>query len=96
MAPRTLPILLNFDDYNRAGKPVYDLESEALHELGHVLGLLHSCNGSSRGILDRTTAVACESAPQAYKDAVMFPFLSDRELRTHLSQNDIDRINCLY
>lgn len=97
-------ILLNFDDYNAPGKPSLDVESAFLHELGHVLGLLHSCNGSNapgRDGVDSTTAPLCYTngsltAPPAYTSAVMFPFLLPDEQRRSLGQNDYDRVNCLY
>jgi hypothetical protein len=95
-------ILLNFEEYNSPGRQHLDLESLLLHELGHVLGLLHSCNGSST---DGTTSPACFTNvgggnvltvnPQ-YANAVMFPFLQVEQVRRDLQQNDYDRINCLY
>jgi len=91
-------ILLNFEEFNAPGKRRVDLESLLLHELGHVLGLLHSCRG---GDDDRTTSPFCTSgdfvsAPNAYTDAVMFPFLLANQERRKLRQNDYNRINCLY
>lgn len=89
-------ILLNFESWNAPGKPVIDQESLLLHELGHVLGLLHSCNGSGGGSIDGTSSPPCDFAPQAYLDAVMFPRLEEGQKRRLLEQNDYDRINCLY
>jgi hypothetical protein len=94
-------ILLNFDDYNSPGKQHIDVQSLLLHELGHVLGLLHSCNGSTGTSVDSTTAPACFnggvlSAPPEYANAVMFPFLEVDQLRRNLQQNDYNRVNCLY
>jgi hypothetical protein len=95
-------ILLNFQDYNSPGKQHLDVESLLLHELGHVLGLLHSCNGSST---DATTSPACFTnsggtniltVATQYAEAVMFPFLQADQIRRDLMQNDYDRINCLY
>ena len=82
-------ILLNFEDYNSPGKQRLDVESLLLHELGHVLGLLHSCNGSTGGSTDSTSAPACFTggvltAPPQYATAVMFPFLE-------ISQEQIGR-----
>lgn len=89
-------ILLNFEGFNAPGKQLIDVESLLLHELGHVFGLLHSCNGSSGGSIDGTSSPACGIAPQEYIDAVMFPFLQVAQERRQLQQNDYDRINCLY
>lgn len=89
-------VLLNFEGFNAPGKRVIDVESLLLHELGHVLGLLHSCNGSTDGASDGTSAPACSTARAAYTDAVMFPFLEVAQQRRQLEQNDYDRINCLY
>jgi hypothetical protein len=89
-------ILLNFEGFNAPGKQLIDVESLLLHELGHVLGLLHSCNGSSGDSVDGTSSPACGTAPQQYIDAVMFPFLEVAQQRRALLQNDYNRINCLY
>lgn len=94
-------ILLNFEDYNSPGKQRIDVESLLLHEMGHVLGLLHSCNGSGGGGIDSTTSPACFTggsltAPTQYTSAVMFPFLEVAQERRQLKQNDYSRINCLY
>lgn len=88
-------ILLNFEGFNSPGTRKIDVESLLLHELGHVLGLLHSCNGSDDGS-DSTTSPSCGNAPSGYRSAVMFPFLEVSQLRRSLSQNDYSRINCLY
>lgn len=89
-------ILLNFEDYNSVGKQRVDVESLMLHELGHVLGMLHSCNGSGGGSIDSTSSPACSVAPAQYTTAVMFPFLMVNQERRRLQQNDYNRINCLY
>jgi hypothetical protein len=89
-------ILLNFEGYNAPGQQRIDVESLLLHELGHVLGLLHSCNGSGNGGTDGTAAPMCAIAPTQYTSAVMFPFLQVNQERRQLQQNDYSRINCLY
>lgn len=89
-------ILLNFEEFNAPGKLTIDVQSLLLHELGHVAGLLHSCNGSTSGSIDATSSPACGIAPAPYVNAVMFPFLLPAQERRALTQNDYSRINCLY
>jgi hypothetical protein len=90
-------ILLNFDEFNSPGNQHVDVESLLLHELGHVLGLLHSCNGSTAGSIDGTSAPNCRAGISSqYLDAAMFPFLEVNLIRRKLGQNDYNRINCLY
>lgn len=90
-------ILINFDGWNVPGRSELDLESLVLHELGHVIGLLHSCNGSVEGqFIDETGSIDCASANFRYKDAVMFPSLNVGQLRRLLQPNDYARVNCLY
>lgn len=89
-------VLMNFDDFNQPGDHSIDVESEFLHELGHVLGLLHSCNKSDSNSQDATTAPECSVAPKEYLEAVMSPYLGYDVKRRQLGQNDFDRINCLY
>lgn len=80
---------LNWVDYFRSGKPQPDLQSVILHELGHLLGLDHSCNGSK-----------CSGVSTDYREAVMYPALgfdgmTGRQKRS-LNANDQGRANCLY
>lgn len=90
-------VLLNFEEFNAPGKLRVDVESLLLHELGHVLGLLHSCNGSTSDSIDGTSAPGCGVTNNSqYLEAVMFPFLEINLLRRKLGQNDYNRINCLY
>lgn len=90
-------VMLNFEEFNAPGKPQMDMESVMLHELGHVLGLLHSCNGSNGDSVDSTSAPACNATTkQEYLDAVMFPYLEPGQIKRALGKNDFDRINCLY
>ena len=86
-------VIINHDEFNSPGRTTLDLESLVLHELGHVLGLLHSCDP---GDGDDTTAISCDEAPIRLTEAVMFPFLLSGQIRRTLQQNDYGRINCLY
>jgi hypothetical protein len=80
---------VNFANYFVNGAPQPDLQSLVVHELGHMLGLDHSCTGS-----------ACASAPEAYRTAVMYPSLGfdgmNGRIRRDLGTNDQQRANCLY
>jgi hypothetical protein len=88
-------VLLNFEDFNSPGKPSIDLETLLAHELGHVLGLLHSCNGRGPLGTDGTSAPFCRQAPVAYRKAVMAPIYPG-DVRRELGANDLNRLKCLY
>ncbi len=80
---------VNYQHYFVAGTPKPDLQSIVIHELGHILGLDHSCNGSD-----------CEAAPDEYVEAVMYPALGfdgiNGRVKRNLMTNDQQRANCLY
>ena len=92
---RAASILVNMEDFNSPGKPTKDLQSIVAHELGHVLGLLHSCNGSEGNNVDSTSAPLCAVAPEAYQNALMSPNSADKAIR-EMTENDFNRVNCLY
>jgi len=90
---------VNYRDFFIDGKRVPDLVSIMTHEMGHLLGLDHSCTDRS-GVSGNPQ---CNSSlPTSYLDAVMFPTFSfdDRTgtgiPRRDLTENDMGRANCLY
>lgn len=89
---------LNYQNFFVAGRPVPDLRSIVVHELGHLLGLDHSCTGDSA----RNGFPSCADPATStdYLNAVMFPsvFFNNGlgEVRRALNINDQGRANCLY
>ena len=80
---------INFQNYFNSGQPVPDLQSIVTHEMGHLLGLDHSCTGT-----------ACTTASDDYTSAIMYPSLGFDgiygRIRRGLQKNDQERANCLY
>ncbi len=70
--------------------------SVVVHELGHALGLDHSCQLGSGS----ETFLSCRELEDnhAYRQAVMFPSLQVKvsELKDELRTNDMERAHCLY
>jgi len=88
-------IEMNFENYFAPGLPRPDLQSVILHELGHLLGLGHTCEAQAQ-----KNFLACAEAPKEYLQAVMFPSLgfdgNTGRIKRSLQQNDQQRANCLY
>jgi hypothetical protein len=75
-----------------------------VHELGHVVGLDHSCNDENRSDFR-----GCSTLPidHDYRKAAMFPILGSNrgdgvgfygypDLKETLQKNDIERTQCLF
>lgn len=77
---------------------VPDLQTIMLHELGHVLGLGHSCDNTG---LNGYPTCTGDGANVLYQQAVMYPVFGfdssgNGQQRRSLTSNDEARANCLY
>ncbi len=89
---------VNYQNFFTAGKKVPDLRTIILHELGHLVGLNHSCETKDKAGFPNCTSPTLNPA---YYSAVMFPvFGFDSsglgEQKRQLTENDQGRANCLY
>ncbi len=83
---------VNWKDFYAAGKSQPDLQTIILHELGHIIGLDHSCGANG--------VASCNGAGTSYLEAVMHPNPTSSgvggAVRRNLRTNDQERANCLY
>lgn len=89
---------VNYTNFFVNGNRVPDLQSIVLHEMGHLMGINHSCSSSyiSAGI-----PVCSNTTNVSYKSASMYPTFSfysngSGEIRRNLNDNDEGRMNCVY
>jgi hypothetical protein len=107
IAGESLPIFtnaiieMNYQHFfTQASNRFPDLQSIFLHELGHLLGLAHSCGPIDGG----RPNVQCPNSTAAdtlnLRSTVMYPDWefsgSVGEQRRALTENDMGRANCLY
>lgn len=88
---------INYENFFAGGKQP-DLQSIILHEFGHLLGLLHSCEGAAGNGIPGCNESGISGD---YLSAVMFPVIQfpdgvNGEQRRALKTNDQGRANCLY
>jgi len=89
---------LNFENFFVDGQQQPDLQSISLHELGHLIGLNHSCEVGSvqDGMPDCNSGATSSMLEAVMFPRVLFPDGQNGEVRRVLNDNDQGRANCLY
>ncbi len=90
---------INYVNFFVNGNQVPDLQSIVLHEMGHLMGINHSCSTSPTSAGIPTCGSYGMSA--SYRSASMYPSFSfysngTGEIRRSLNDNDQGRMNCVY
>jgi len=94
-------IILNTANAKSADRALQQFKGIALHELGHAIGLDHSCQFNSND----SKFARCEGleSTHPYFQAILypvFPFVTQRstaqEIKQTLRKNDMERAHCLY
>lgn len=89
-------LFINYSYFFNGDKPV-DLQSVVVHELGHVIGLDHSCGPVTAGDPRNHTTIQCPSSlSHPYLQAVMYWQLQKQQVKRDLYGNDQERLNCMY
>lgn len=93
----TAIIDLNYQNFFGQGQVIPDLQSIITHEMGHLLGLRHSCTLAGESELPDCNG----DLDPGYYEALLFPsFGVDGagfgEIKRGLGENDMGRANCLY
>ncbi len=68
-------------------------ENVILHELGHAIGLDHSCDSTNAGT-PGFAGCAKPGTDPSYLEAVMFPYVSPSNVKEDLRRNDVERSTC--
>lgn len=89
-------IIINYKDYFLTNLQP-DLKSIFVHELGHLLGMKHSCsNGGETGSPDCGPGVNGDYLLAVMNPNINFPDQTHGEVKDFPRSNDQGRANCLY